>query len=55
MNTSLSVNEYGKVNENENDNGNENVNVLMNLLEILFGPPRTGGRLESKMYEPAGQ
>ncbi|WZZ20955.1 hypothetical protein YC2023_122342 [Brassica napus] len=27
----------------------------MNLLDVLFGPQRTGGRLESRMCEPAGQ
>ena len=38
-----------------NANENENVNESMNLLDVLFGPPRTGGRLESRMCEPAGQ
>ena len=44
-------NEY----ENEDENVNENENVSMNLLDVLFGPPRTGGRLESRMCVPAGQ
>ena len=44
-------NEY----ENEDDNVNENENVSMNLLDVLFGPPRTGGSLKSRMCEPAGQ
>ena len=39
-----------KVKENENDK----VNVSMNLFEVLFGPPRTGGRLESRLYKPRG-
>ena len=38
-----------------NANENENVNESMNLLDVLFRPPRTGGRLESRMCEPAGQ
>ena len=41
-----------KVKENENEN--ENVNVSMNLLDVLFGPPRTGGRLESRLCKPWG-
>ena len=43
-----------KVKENENEKVNEKVNVSMNLFEVLFGPPRTGGRLESRLYKPRG-
>ncbi|KAF2579894.1 hypothetical protein F2Q68_00001986 [Brassica cretica] len=45
-------NEDEKVNENVNEN--ENKNVSTNLLDVLFGPPRAGGRLESRMCEPVG-
>ena len=44
-----------KVNENKNDIENENVNVSLNLFDVMFGPPRTGGRLKSRMCEPAEQ
>ncbi|KAF2570879.1 hypothetical protein F2Q70_00002850 [Brassica cretica] len=44
-----------KVNENKNEIENENVNVSLNLFDVMFGPPRTGGRLKSMMCEPAGQ
>ena len=42
-------------NDVENEYENENMNVSMNLLDVLFGPPRTGGSLKSRMCEPAGQ
>ena len=43
-----------KVKENENEKVNEKVNVSMNLFEVLFGPPRTGGCLVSRLYKPRG-
>ncbi|KAF3563109.1 hypothetical protein DY000_02014492 [Brassica cretica] len=43
-----------KVNENKNEIENENVSVSLNLFDVMFGPPRTGGRLKSMMCEPAG-
>ncbi|KAF3486982.1 hypothetical protein F2Q69_00053062 [Brassica cretica] len=50
----MNENENEKVNENENENENKNVSVSMNLFEVLFGPPRTGGRLESRLCKPWG-
>ena len=41
-----------KVDKNEIEN--KKVNVSMNLLDVLFGPPRTGGRLESKICKTWG-
>ena len=40
---------------NEYENENVKMNVSMNLIDVLFGPPRTGGRLGSRMCQPAGQ
>ena len=48
----MNANENEKVNENENEN--KNVSVSMNMFEVLFGPPRTGGRLESRLCKPWG-
>ena len=49
------VKENEKVNGNKNEIETENVNVSLNLFDLLFGPPITGGRLKSRMCEPAGQ
>ncbi|CAN6810590.1 unnamed protein product [Brassica oleracea] len=39
---------------NEKEIENKNMNVSTNMFEVLFGPPRTGGRLESRICKPWG-